>query len=137
MAITHRITTSVRTNAGTVSAVTGTFTGTAEINVEETLGIGTDTAVGFNGVDVSAIKSLAMVWEPDSGSSTCLVETNSGSAADDSITLQADKPLIWNTDILATLGTVNPLTTDIATGIFVTTTAAGDLSIYCLVDATP
>ena len=135
MALTHRVSTTVRTGAGSVSAVTGTFTGTAETNVEETLAIGTDTAVAF-AADVSAIKSLAMVWEPASGSSTCLVETNSGSAADDSITLVANKPLIWNTDILATLGTVNPLTVDV-TGLFVTTTAAGDLSIYCLVDATP
>jgi hypothetical protein len=135
MALTHRVTTSVRSNAGTVSAVTGTFTGTAETNVEETLGVGTDTAVAF-AADVSAIKSIALLWEPTTGSSTCLVETNSGSAADDSITLVADKPLIWNTDILATLGTANPLTVDV-TGLFVTTTAAGDLSIYCLVDATP
>ena len=136
MALTHRVTTSVRTSAGTVSAVTGTFTGTAETNVEETLAIGTDTAVAF-AADVSAIKSIAMLWEPTSGSSTCLIETNSGSAADDSITLVADKPLIWNTDILATLGTVNPLTADVTAGLFVTTTAAGELSIYCLVDATP
>lgn len=136
MALTHRVSTTVRSNAGSVSSVTGTFTGTAETNIEETLGVGTDTAVAFN-VDQSAIKSIALVWEPTSGSTTCLVETNSGSAADDSLTLVANKPMIWNTDILATLGTACPITVDITTGIFVTTTAAGDLSIYCLVDATP
>jgi hypothetical protein len=130
--IKHTISKSVRTNAGTVGGTSYVIEGTAEANVVlEDHAIGTDTAQDF-AADVSTIVSLAMEWNPASGSSTCLIETNSGSAADDSITLLAGKPLYWDTRILATEGTACPLTVDIDAGLFITTTAIGDLTITCL-----
>jgi hypothetical protein len=130
MALTHRVSTSVRTNAGTVTTAAYTITGTHEYNLEKTFAIGTDVAQDLE-ADQSTIVSLAMEWSGAAGQ-TCTVETNSSSAADDTIVLTHGSPLIWNTEILATLGTVCPITTDITTGIFVTNAAAGDLSIYIL-----
>lgn len=130
MALTHRVTTSVRSNAGTVSSVTGTFTGTGEVNIEETIALGTDTLVVL-AVDVSEIVSMAIV-----SSTAMTIETNSATVPDDTITLVANKPLIWNTDILATLGTACPLTTDV-TAFYCTNAAEAELSVYILMDATP
>ncbi len=131
-AIKHTVSKSVRTNAGTVGGTAYVIEGTAESNIVlEDLAIGTNTAQDFV-ADVSTIVSLAIEWTPASGSSSCLIETNSGSAADDSITLLAGKPLYWDTRILATEGTACPITADIDAGLFITTSAIGDLTIVCL-----
>lgn len=130
MALTHRVSTTVRTNAGSVTSTSYTLTGTHEFNLEKTFAIGTDVAQDLE-ADQSTIVSLAMEWSGASGQ-TCVIETNSSSAADDTITLTHGSPLIWNTEIEDTLGTACPITTDITTGIFVTNAAAGDLSIYIL-----
>ena len=130
--IKHTVSKSVRTNAGTVGGTAYTIEGTAEANVFlEDLAIGTNTAQDF-AADVSTIVSLAMEWSPASGSSSCTVKTNSSGSPDDTITLLADKPLYWDTRILATEGTACPLTVDITTGLFITTTAIGDLTIAVL-----
>jgi hypothetical protein len=130
MALTHRVTTSVRSNAGTVTSASYTISGTHEYNLEKTFGIGTDVAQDLE-ADVSTIVSLAMEWDGAAGQ-TCLIETNSSSAPDDTITLTHGSPLIWNTEIQDTLGTACPLTVDVTTGIFVTNAAAGDLTVYIL-----
>jgi hypothetical protein len=131
MALTHRVTTSVRSNAGTVTSSAYTLTGTAETNVElESLAIGTDVAQDFTS-DVSTIVSLAISWEPDTGSSSLTMKTNNSGAPDDTLTILADNPLIWNTTIEDTIGTACPLTVDV-TGLFLTNSVAGDLSIYVL-----
>ena len=130
--IKHTITKSVRTNAGTVGGTAYVITGTAESNVFlDDLAIGTNTAQDFT-ADVSTIVSLAMEWSPNTGSSSLTIKTNSSGSPDDTITLQADKPLYWDTRILATEGTACPLTVDITTGLFLTNTAIGDLTIVCL-----
>ena len=132
MALTHRVTTSVRSNAGTVTSSAYTLTGTAETNVElESLAIGTDVAQDFTS-DVSTIVSLAISWEPDTGSSSLTIKTNNSGAPDDTLTILADNPLIWNTTIEDTIGTACPLTVDVTTGLFLTNSVAGDLSIYVL-----
>jgi hypothetical protein len=78
--------------------------------------------------------SLAIEWSPSSGSSSCSIFTNdvSGGTPDDTLVLLADKPLYWDTRILATEGTVCPLTVDIDAGLFITTTVVGDLTIAVL-----
>jgi hypothetical protein len=126
MALTHRVSTSVRSNAGTVTSTSYTVTGTHEYNLEKTFAIGTDVAQDFE-ADVSTIVSLAI-----ESTTAMTIETNSSSAADDTIVLEANKPLIWNTTIEDTLGTVCPLTVDVTTGLFITNAAAGDLTIYVL-----
>lgn len=129
--IKHTITKSVRSNAGTVGGTAYVITGTAECNVFlDDLAIGTNTAQDFT-ADVSTIVSLAMEWNPASGSSSLTVKTNSSSAPDDTLTLQAGKPLYWDTRIQSTEGTACPLTVDV-TGLFLTNTAIGDLTIVCL-----
>ena len=131
MSLTHRIATTVRTNAGTVTSASSTITGTAETNIElEDLAIGTNTAQDFT-ADVSQIVSLVMLWEPASGSTSCTLKTNSSGSPADTLTLTANTPKIWNTTIQSTLGTACPLTVDV-TSLFITTTAIGDLSIYIL-----
>lgn len=130
-AIKHTITKSVRTNAGTVGGTAYVITGTAESNIFlDDHAIGTNTAQDFTS-DVSTIVSLAMEWSPSTGSSTCVLKTNSSGSPADTITLAADQPLYWDTRILSTTGLACPLTVDV-TSLFITTTVIGDLSIYVL-----
>ena len=132
MALTHRVSTSVRTNAGTVTTSSYTITGTAETNIElEDLAISTNAAQDF-AADVSTVVSLAIEWNPATGSSSATIKTNSSSMPDDTLTVLANNPLIWNTTIEDTIGTACPLTVDVTTGLFITTTVAGDLYIYML-----
>lgn len=129
--LTHRISNSVRTNAGTVTSVAYDVTGTAETNIElNDLAIGTNTAQDFT-ADVSQCTSLVISWSPSSGSSSATIKTNSSGSPADTLTIVANKPLIWNTTILTVMGTACPLTVDV-TSLFLTTTAIGDLSIYYL-----
>ena len=125
----HRVTTSVRTNAGTVSSNAYTITGDHEFNYEiEDKSIGTDTQVDCV-LDVSTIKSLCI-----ESSVAMTLETNANNAAGgQTISLLANKAMVWNTQIEATLGTTCPLTPDI-TSLFVTNAAVGDLKIYILMD---
>jgi hypothetical protein len=126
MALTHRYSTTVRSNAGTVTTASYTVEGTHEYNLEiEDKAIGTDTAQDFT-ADVSTIVSMAIV-----STTAMTLETNSSSAPADTLTLVANKPLIWNTEILATTGATCPLTVDV-TSLFITNAAEGDLSIYIL-----
>jgi hypothetical protein len=134
--IKHTVSKSVRTNAGTVGGTAYVLEGTHEDNVFlEDLAISTNRPQDF-AADVSTIVSLAIEWSPSSGSSSCSIFTNEAStgAPDDNLTLLADKPLYWDTRILATEGTVCPLTVDIDGGLFITTTVVGDLTIAVLFD---
>ena len=127
----HRVSTSVRTNAGTVTSTSYDIDGTAETNIElNDLAISTNAGQDFT-ADVSQCVSLAIVWSPSTGSSSATIKTNSSGSPADTLTILADKPLIWNSRILATIGTACPLTVDV-TSLFITTTVIGDLFIYYL-----
>jgi hypothetical protein len=128
MALTHRTSTTVRSNAGSVTAYTGTYTGTHEFNLEDTFAIGTNVAQDC-AADVSTIVSLAI-----SSTTAATIKTNSSGTPDDTLTLVANKPIIWNTDMLATLGVACPLTVDITTGLFITNAAETAIKIYMLFD---
>lgn len=124
----HRVSTSVRTNAGTVSSNSYTLTGDHEFNLEvEDKAVGTDTQYDMV-IDVSTIQSLCI----ESTTAMTLETNNSGTPAD-TISLTANKAVVWNTQIQSTLGTACPLTTDV-TSLFVTNAAIGDLKIYILMD---
>ncbi len=124
----HRVSTSVRTNAGTVTSNSYTLTGDHEWNYEiEDKSIGTDTQIDMV-VDVSTIVSLSI-----EASTAMTLETNNSGSPVDQLDLVAGKAVIRNTQIEATLGTVCPLTTDV-TSLFVTNAAIGDLKIYILLD---
>lgn len=60
------------------------------------------------------------------------LETNSGSAPDDTINLAANQPLEWHDD----MPYANPFTADV-TALYVTNTAVGTLKIRALYDPTP
>ena len=127
MALTHRVSTTVRSNAGSVTSTSYTLTGTHEFNLELTdKSIATDTLQDMV-ADVSTIVSLAIM-----ATTATTIKTNSSGTPDDTITLVANKPVVWNTDMLATLGVACPLTVDITTGLFITNAAEADLTIYIL-----
>ena len=125
----HRVTTSVRTNAGTVSSNAYTLTGDHEFNLEvEDKTVGTDTQYDMV-IDVSTIESLCI-----EASTAMTLETNATDASGgDTISLTANQAVVWNTRIQSTLGTACPLTTDVTT-LYVTNAAVGDLKIYILMD---
>lgn len=134
MALTHRHSHTVRSNAGSVTSAAYTITGTAEANIElEDLAISTNRVQDF-AADVSTIVSLAIEWNPSTGSSSASIFTNEASSGspDDTLTILAGKPLVWDTQMLATTGVTCPLTVDVDGGLFITTTVAGDLYIYVL-----
>jgi hypothetical protein len=113
-----------------ISSTTEDVTGSAEANIDETIGVdATDLEINL-AIDVSALKSIFMLC-----SKAATIETNSGSAADDTITLAAGVPFRWtNTSPFA-----SPFASAVdVTSIFVTAAgASGTLQIYVLQDATP
>lgn len=84
-------------------------------------------------IDVKlTVARLAMVFIVTD--QTITLETNSSSAASETITITADKPLIWYTGC----GWVNPFATNV-TAIYLTRSGAGDatVSLRYAYDATP
>lgn len=109
--------------------VSFTKTASAEANLEESISADqTDTEYAI-AIDVSALKSLYIHCD-----TAITIETNSGSVPDDTLTIVANRPVVWEDDSPLT----NPLGTDV-TSIFVTETAsaAGTLTIKTLQDASP
>jgi len=96
---------------------------------EEIAGEVTDSEVVL-GIDFSALQFIALESDQD-----LTLETNSGSAPDDTISLKANNPLIWEADASYF---ANPLTADV-TSLFVTNagSTAANLRILALVDPTP
>ena len=80
-------------------------------------------------VDVSAIQCIMIVSTED-----VLFETNDGTTPDDTISLLADVPYIWDTDSYF----VNLLTVDI-TSVFITNAsgATANIKMFGVTDATP
>lgn len=125
----HRVTTSVRTNAGTVSSNAYTLTGDHEWVYEiEDKSVDTDTQVDMV-IDVSTIQSLCI-----EATTAMTLETNATDATGgNTISLTANQAVVWNTQIQSTLGTACPLTLDVTT-LYVTNAAIGDLKIYILMN---
>ena len=88
----------------------------------------TDKNVAWS-VDVSQLQAIIIQSDQD-----ITIETNNGSAPDDTLVLAAGVPYIWSTDSLDT----NLLTTDV-TSLYVTNAsgATANLQIECVLDATP
>lgn len=105
---------------------TKTVSGGSVTRIVETLAIGTDTS--FNcAIDVSTLQAIAIY-----ASSDVTLESNSGSAPDDTLTIDSATPFVWLKDS----GIANPLTTDVVT--FKATNAAEcTLTMIIVQDATP
>lgn len=132
MSLTHKLTQTFISNDGGSFSGTIESTGGLEVNVDETIpALSTDLAVAF-AADVSQLKSLFIL-----ASAAMTIETNSGSAADNTITLAANVPFAWTNqggmDLRDTGETA--ITTDI-TSLFVTSSAGGTLKIRALIDPT-
>lgn len=108
----------IATTQGGVVLIDGETVATAE----------TDYEINFD-LDVSACKSFYLESDQD-----VTFETNSGSAAADTIALKANKPYIWHVDAYDSF----LLGTDV-TSVFITNTSGETATIYCvaLFDATP
>lgn len=90
---------------------------------------GTDKQFTLN-LDISALKSIVFYADQD-----MTIETNSGSAADHTITLKANKPLVWYENC----GLPSPFAAD-ATDvslIFVTCAVAFRLRVRAVMDPAP
>ncbi len=85
-----------------------------------------DLAVGWT-CDVSEIDAIVFF-----STAAMTIETNSASSPGNTVTLAANVPVFWFTGC----GWACPLTVDV-TGLYVTSTAGGTLSIRALVDPTP
>ncbi len=81
------------------------------------------------GIDVSLIKAIIIVSDQD-----VLMETNSGSTPDDTISLLADNPYIWYTGSYFT----NLLATDVTALYFTNSSGAvATVEILVIYDSTP
>jgi hypothetical protein len=128
MSITHAMTMQWEQGNNSLS-MRDTFTGESEANVSVSV---PDSSTDFEitlGIDISEIKSIVI-----NSDQVVTLETNSGSAADDTFALTADNPLVWNVDSPA----ANPFSADI-TALFVTNSSgsAATFNVRCLLDATP
>jgi len=103
--------------------------GGLEVNVDEDIASSvTDFAVAF-AADISQILSIFFL-----ASVPLTVETNSGSSPGVTLSLAANKPIVWYPDIGTTV--IQLLTVDI-TSLFITNAgAATTLKIRCLIDPT-
>lgn len=130
MAITHTIGTTYRSNNGSVSVPTKTLTGDGEVVYDGSIAAGASDVEIAIALDVSAMKSLAIV-----ASGALTLETNSTSTPGDTIALTSDnKAVIWYDGSQFD----NPLSTDV-TKIYASNAGASavTLKIVALLDITP
>lgn len=129
MAFTHTNTRSVRDDGGRTIERSSTYSGGASVDIAETIvTASTDFLINI-AIDVSAVKSFYIVSDV-----AVTVETNSGSAADNTLVLKAGVPYQWDTDSYDTF----KLTADV-TKIYVTNVSGStsNLFIKCIQDPTP
>lgn len=128
MALTH-VQTLNWTRNGEQITKNVTLTGDSEANLSLTVPGSTTDYHALLQVDVSAIQSLYIYSDV-----TVTIETNSGSAPDNTLTVTGGKPIIWYTGC----GWTCPLTVDID-DIYVTrgTSGAAAVEIRILQDGTP
>ncbi len=126
---THTLGVTYRTDAGQIASTTDAYTGNAETDVDDTVaGSAVDTEYDF-AVDVSQVVSMVIY-----SNHALVLKTNSTSAPSDTVTLTANKQVVWNTDSVMT----SPFTVD-TTKVFVSnsSSASASLKIRVLSDVTP
>jgi hypothetical protein len=127
MSVTHQITIR-RYDGASVVEKTIDVTSGAALQLDEAIpASSTDLAVALT----FAVAKLKYIWILADAAMT--LETNSGSAAADTITLVANKPFLWEVTYDANLS--NPFSIDV-TGLFVTSSAGGQLQLSAIVDPT-
>jgi hypothetical protein len=129
MSITHNLIRGWSSGSDTISERFAVVSG-AEHNIDEAIPLGTDTLVAY-ALDVSQLKSIFIVSDK-----AMTIETNSGSAAANTITLAANVPFLWafgDAPLRDTAGVA--ITVDI-TALYVTNAANAQLQIRALLDPT-
>lgn len=92
MSFIHTIKQSVASATGTVET-SNSYSGSSIVEVVESIAIAAaDFAINI-AIDVSAVKSIFILSDQD-----LTLETNDGTTPDDTITLKANVPYIWNAD---------------------------------------
>jgi hypothetical protein len=107
-----------------------TFTADGELNLEVTVNATTNDVAVAATLTIANLKALFIVSDRD-----VTLETNSSSAADDTIALKAGRPLMWD----STAGYFdNPFSVDV-TALYLSNAgnAAATVKIRALYDATP
>ncbi len=121
------------TIAGITVSTSKQLTPSDEVTIRGTFSVAnseTDKALSIGGIDVS---QLVAVWLSSTAAVT--LETNSGSAADDTIVLAADIPYLWYTGAHDS----NQITTDITSTIYATNASgsAATVTMIFVQDGTP
>jgi hypothetical protein len=129
MSFTHTITTGW--GNGGAAAITQAVSKTAgqEINIDETIADTTTDGLVALAIDVSQLESAFILSDQD-----LTLETNSGSAADATISLKANEPLIWRKATYF----VNPFGSTDVTALYVTNASGSSASLRArlLIDPT-
>lgn len=125
MSLTHNVTLKWTSGGNEIEHTISKSSG-AENNLEEVIPLNsTDLLLAWT-LDVSQLKFLYIV-----ATANMTVETNSGAAPGNTLTLVANEPVEWHTGSPIT----NPLTVDV-TALYVTNTTSGTLKIRALIDPT-
>lgn len=130
MAFTHAVTTQWEQSNNSLSYRTE-ITADTEKNVSLSVPDSTTDDQVSLAIDVSALKSIVIASDQD-----ITVETNSGSVPDDSFTILANNPLVWNNDSPLP----NPFASAVdVTDLYITNASGADaaVEVRTLVDGTP
>lgn len=128
MSFTHTVTNAIRTPSGTLTKSL-TYSASGEANASESVANGQTDFDIVIAIAVAEVESFEIVSSQD-----VLVQTNDGGSPDDSLTLEAGVPYIWNTNSYEAFA----LTADVT--VFYITNASGStaqVEIRCIQDATP
>jgi hypothetical protein len=116
---THTLGATYRTDAGTISSTTSTFTGDAEIDLDSVVPLSTTNKefdIQFTKTDV-----VSMIMFSDKA---VTLKTNSSGSPSDTISLAANMPLVWHTDSPTAIPIVGNVTK-----IFVTNSGSTNAAI--------
>lgn len=129
MSFTHRIGTTYNAGDGQIAGVVATVTGDSEVGFDGSIaGSGTDVEVDV-AVLAAQIKALCLYSDQ-----ALTIETNSGSAPTETVTLTAHIPKVWKTGDVAACPFLSNVTKLYLTNGSAT---AANVKIRFLLDSTP
>jgi hypothetical protein len=97
MPFTHKVGIVFSTDAGAITSTADTYLVDSEVNLDEIVAAGATNKEYDIGITVAKIKDMVIM-----SSVPCTVKTNSTSAPDNTLTLAANKQLIWTVDHIET-----------------------------------
>lgn len=128
MAFTHTITYKIVEGSNQIEKSIAISAG-QKVSISEAITDGTTDGEVALAIDQSQLKSLYIVADQ-----ALVLETNDGAAPDDTITLVANSPVVWQYGT----GLTCPITVDITTNLFVTNASGSTATLQCefLIDPT-